>query len=162
MALLVTLGVAALTLTGCTSDGSPTSPGPDSTTRISAQQVSALSDAHITWDEYSEAYVAYRDCLSKAGHALIDPRVEDDLYDASIPGAAVEDGSNTRCYSYYWDRVDSVWQIAHEDTSYSARFVINCLETRGVPHQRRYQDNLKLLTAHGLKLADCPAYTDAN
>jgi len=155
--LLRTLGAAALltALAGCTAAGTATMTAREPS--YSAQQRDALKDGDVSWDEYKTSFDAYVACLQRKGYELADIHVENDLFTAGVPGAAVDSGADDECYGYNWSRVDDAWQIAHEDTSESARLVSACLRSRNVAPSPSYQKNLELLKQHGIELADCPA-----
>ena len=120
------------------------------------KQAAALADDKVTWDEYKEGFDAYRSCLEKAGFTLFQPKRKEYLMDFGVPGAAVDSGDDARCYDYYWAQVDGKWQVAHDDVSYTARWLANCLRSKGITPKEKKADNADLLKANGIELTDCP------
>lgn len=151
--------VLLVVLTGCsTAPGPSTAPSPSD---ISPRQRSALADGDITWDEYESGFNDYRACLQKEGYSLVDPHRVGDVFEAGVPGPAVESGVNDQCYAYTWQDVDTAWQVAHEDTSSSAEIVAACLRAHGIEPQTSYQRNLGLMEANHLSVDQCPSETPA-
>ena len=152
----VVVVVVAATLSGCSGAAETPSSSP-SLAAISRQQVDALQDGDVTWDEYQTGFAAYQACLSKEGYELVDPHIADDLMEFSVPGTAVESGADDACYQYNWSQIDDAWQIAHQDTSASARLVAACLEANGIKPEQKYTDNVDLLNENGIDASECPA-----
>ena len=150
----LTSAVAAATISGC-SGAAETPSHSASEAAISQQQTDALKDGDVSWDEYQTAFKAYQACLREAGFTLSDPRVVDDLMDFGIPGVAVDSGADDKCYQFNWSRVDDAWQIAHEDTSPSAKLVSACLQAKGITPRTKYRDNVELLKQSGIDVSEC-------
>ncbi|ROS52689.1 hypothetical protein [Frigoribacterium sp. PhB24] len=153
--LAIAVAVAAVTLSGCSGAAETPSDSPGEAA-VSQQQVDALRDGDVTWDEYQTGFAAYQACLSKEGYELVDPHIADDLMDFAVPGAAVESGADDTCYQYNWSKIDDVWQVAHQDTSASARLVAACLEANGITPRQKYTDNVELLNENGIDVSGCP------
>ncbi|QSB23251.1 hypothetical protein [Curtobacterium sp. 24E2] len=154
LAVAIATSVAAL-LCSC----SGTAPEPSrsqSAAAISQQQRTALDDGAVTWDEYKSGFDAYQACLSEAGYQLMDPQVDEfQLMDFGIPDAAVQSGTEKKCYQLYWAQLDGAWQAAHEDSSESAEIIKACLESNGVTPAGKYTDNVKLMQKHNVDLSQC-------
>lgn len=153
--LAVAVVVVAATLSGCSGAAETPSDLP-SEAAVSQQQVDALRDGDVTWDEYQTGFAGYQACLSKEGYELVDPHITDDLMEFAVPGAAVSSGADDTCYQYNWSKIDDVWQVAHQDTSASARLVAACLEANGITHRQKYTDNVDLLGENGIDVSECP------
>jgi hypothetical protein len=153
---LVIVSIALLT-TACSTagEGATTSP-PETKGSISPQQREALKDGVVSWDEYEAGFTAYRTCLGKHGYKMLDPHVEGDLFEFSVPLDADDSNVDQKCYSYTWSRVDDEWQLAHEDTSPSAQVVKNCLLQLGRTPSSSFQSNVRLLQESGMRVEDCP------
>lgn len=151
-ASIAALAVIALSACGV-GTGSEGIPSPSSA--ISSQQSAALADGEVTWDEYETGFDAYRSCLAKAGYELVDPTRSGDVMDFRVPGGAVDSGADDHCYQYFWGQVDRAWQIAHEDTSETAKWIAACLQSKGVSPQPTKAENEELLRSHGIALSEC-------
>ncbi|MFC4243569.1 hypothetical protein ACFOYW_09300 [Gryllotalpicola reticulitermitis] len=124
---------------------------------ISQQQRSALRDGIVTWDEYKTGFDAYQACLAKAGYRLATPHVDEyQLMDFGIPDAAVRSGVDKKCYQFHWAQLDGAWQMAHQDSSESAKIIAACLEARGVTPAEKYSDNVNLMQKHNIDVSQCP------
>ncbi|SEA42266.1 hypothetical protein [Leifsonia sp. 21MFCrub1.1] len=142
----------ALSLAGCSATAPAASAGPS----ISPQQAAALADGEVTWDEYEAGYNAFEACMADRGYPIVDKRRNGYLIEGGIPGAAVNAGIDAECYDYYWGQVDGNWQVAHDDVSYTARWLANCLRSKGITPKEKKADNADLLKANGIELTDCP------
>lgn len=67
----------------------------------------------VTFEEYESAVFAFRDCVREAGHDLEGlrrtKRAVLDVYEYIVPGPAVEDGTDERCYLAHLQQVDLAW-----------------------------------------------------
>lgn len=154
--LLSAAAAAALfALSGCAA-GPSASTAPSVASSISPQQAAALADGTVTWDEYEAGYNAFEACMADRGYPIVDKRRNGYLIEGGIPGAAVDAGVDAECYDYYWAQVDGKWQVAHDDVSYTARWLANCLRSKGITPKEKKADNADLLKANGIELTDCP------
>jgi hypothetical protein len=142
-----------LVLAGCTA--TPGTP-PSTSVAISSEQIAALEDGTITWDEYEQGFNDYRSCLRDAGYELVEPHRERDVFAAGVPDAAVASGVNDTCYAFTWEQVDVAWQLAHEDSSETAEIVASCLRSKGIEPRPKYKDNLRLMEEHRLAIDNFP------
>lgn len=156
-ATVVVALLAMAGLSGC-AGVSATKPTPSPTVAQSKQQRAAVSDGVVTLDEYRAGFDRYQACLARAGFELVDPHLDEhDLMDSGVPDAAVRSGVDEKCYRYNWEAVDTLWQIAHEDSSESAQIVRACLESKGVDPRDAYADNLDLMQELGIDITECGA-----
>lgn len=78
-----------------------------------------------------------------------------DLIDYAIPVEANEAGVDEPCYRAEFEQVDTVWQLAHEDTSYTAEVFRECLAERGVDPADTVEAMHGQLTEAGIDAGDC-------
>ncbi|KRC62316.1 hypothetical protein ASE14_00210 [Agromyces sp. Root81] len=157
------VGILALLalLTGCSvSPGSPSGASPEQQgateeVTISAEQKAALDDGEVTQDEYEAGYRRFVDCLSAAGFEILDNGIENDIHQFGIPEAAVASGDDARCYGAEYEQVDIKWQIAHEDTSKTAKIIADCLTAAGVTPKSSMAELQTQLEENGLTFEQC-------
>lgn len=82
----------------------------------SAQQQLELSDGVVTRAEYVAAFNRFIGCLGAAGYDMGGIAQDDSMviFNYGIPSAAVDDGTDERCYLSEFREVDSTWQISQE------------------------------------------------
>ena len=114
-----------------------------------------IADKRITSDEYHAAFERYRACLQRAGFEIVMGTQIDDTLDYSIPAEAVDSGVDEPCYSSEFVKVDSMWQLAHVDTSESSRMIRECVGARGLPTHASNADNEKELKDAGIPMIEC-------
>lgn len=121
--------VALLALAGCTA--APTSSGPIDS-EVSAEQLAAVEDDEVTQDEYEAGFQRFRACMSAEGYEVIVSGEFNDTLNYAIPDAAVQSGVDEVCYTREFRLIDMAWQVAREDTSYSAQVLRDCLTENGI------------------------------
>ena len=142
----------AASLTGCGASGSNVGTTAD-------QGHPALSDGEVSYDEYQAEFRAYSSCLEDAGYKFIVHDEENQTIQFSVPGGAVESGVDANCYDEEFAEVDATWQIAHIDTSESARILRTCLEGLGITPGESYDEMTKQLSDSGNDPSACSAYS---
>jgi hypothetical protein len=93
----------------------------------SPEQIQELADGKVSYDEYHAAYSRYVACMEKAGYTVTTLPPQYDVITFTVPGAAVDSGVDNRCYEREFDQVDTVWEGAHQNTSYTAHVFRACL-----------------------------------
>ena len=78
-----------------------------------------------------------------------------DTYQYSVPFEAVDTGVDTPCYDREFDRVDSIWQLAHIDGSQTGLMVRACVVAHGLPPHERESDNFEELDRAGIAISEC-------
>lgn len=148
-------------LTGCSATpSSPSGPSPqqqpdEGAIALSAEQEAALADGEVTHDEYEAGYRRYVDCLAASGYTVLDNGVEYDIHQFGVPAEAVESGDDDRCYSAEFKLIDVEWQIAHEDSSVTARLIADCLTAAGVAPKSTMAELNAQLEENGLTFEQC-------
>lgn len=97
----------------------------------SAEQVAAMADETVTYDEYKAAWTRYASCAAKAGFTIIIRGETDQIVDAAIPDEAVKDGADSRCYTRELRQVDMWWQLYRQAVKQAPQ-VAACLQARGI------------------------------
>ncbi len=97
----------------------------------SAEQVAAMADETVTYDEYKAAFTRYVSCVSKAGFTITVKGETDQIVDAEIPDEAVKDGADSRCYTREFRQVDMWWQLYRQAVKQAPQ-VAACLQARGI------------------------------
>ncbi len=97
----------------------------------STEQVAAMADETVTYDEYKAAWTRFVSCVSKAGFTIVTKGETDQIVDAEIPDEAVKDGADSRCYTRELAQVDEWWQLYRQAVK-EAPQVAACLQARGV------------------------------
>lgn len=118
-----------LLLMGCQAENSDPAPGDGD---ISADQQNEIADGTITEDEYHAAFERFRACVAEGGYDLVVSGESYDLIDYAIPGAARDAGVDEPCYEREFAQTDTIWQLAHIDTSYIAERHRQCLVDNGI------------------------------
>lgn len=98
----------------------------------SAQQLAEIADGVVTREEYLAAFNRFAGCLGAAGYDMSGFPQDDPILRYSIPGAAVSDGSDERCYIQQFEQVDLAWQIANQDLSETTEMMRKCLIENGI------------------------------
>ncbi|GHF24273.1 hypothetical protein [Pseudolysinimonas yzui] len=80
----------------------------------SAEYRAAIADGVVTREEYVAGFERYVACLSDVGVELINVDTSTDIFDFSIPGAAVDSGLEHRCYRSEFYEIDMLWQVSRE------------------------------------------------
>jgi hypothetical protein len=101
------------------------------TFKKSAAQRQELADGVITRDEDVAAFSRYEGCMAALGHPV------DNTPTSIVPAyyvadAAVEDGSDNRCYETEYKDVDMKWQMQLEQTDIGDKSIDACLSRFGV------------------------------
>ena len=73
----------------------------------------------------------------------------------SIPLEADESGVDAPCYEREFDDVDTVWQLAHEDVSWSAHVARQCVIAAGLTPHEKMADNIKELDDANVDTTTC-------
>lgn len=152
--------LAAILLAACSSESGDSPP----TAGTADQQAVALADGVVTFEEYEAAYGRFSDCLAAAGFPLIESRLDPvtEQYQYVIAGPAVEGGTEDRCMTDFYDRVEIAWvqnpDRKRDPNNQSAADVMRaCLLAVGAsaPAEATNEELLALLSDNGLELAAC-------
>ena len=122
---------------------------------MSAKQRAEIRDRVVTSDEYHAAFDRYRECLADAGYKVVIAPDFNGILQYSIPTEAIEAGVDDPCYAREFDKVDLMWQLAHEDTSYSAQVIRNCVIANDLPPHDKMADNISELKNADINLDTC-------
>ena len=66
-------------------------------------------------------------------------------------------GVDQQCYVAEFQEVDSTWQVAHQDTSETARFLRDCLAEHGIDPPQTMEEINAALDDAGISIEDCLA-----
>lgn len=127
----------------------PTPPTP------SAAQTAALADGVVSREEYVTAYQRFSACMSEAGFPLAFVDLDKTVIEYSTTQESETDGASPRCYGREFGQIDSTWQIANEDTSYTAQLLGECLLERGITAGATMAEKLAQLEDAGMSPSDC-------
>lgn len=155
----VMLAVIALTalLSGCTATAStqPSPSGPFPSDNISEAQAAEIADGVVTSDEYHAAFNRFSACVKAGGFDLLVEGEKYDLINYSIPGAARDAGVDEPCYFDEFAQVDTIWQLAHADTSYTAEVHRNCLIDNGISPKETEEEMWQQLKDANIDTTTC-------
>lgn len=121
----------------------------------SAAQTAALADGVVTREEYVTAYQRFSACMSEAGFPLAFVDLDQTVIEYSTTQESETDGASPRCYGREFEQVDGAWQVANEDTSYTAHVMGECLLARGIAPASTLAEKLAQLEAAGVSPMDC-------
>jgi|GEM_PF-762435 hypothetical protein len=129
--------------------------GPLTGTPASAEQLAALADDKITYDEYVAAYRRYASCVAAGGYQIVEQGQTNQVFHYAVPAAAVDSGVNDTCYDKEFYFVDSQWQVSVEDTSDEARRYAECLNAKGITPAEHAKDRYQQLLDAGIDPQAC-------
>lgn len=123
-------------------------------------------DESVTFEQYQAGFAAYVDCLQAAGFTAESIALNDEtkLYEAQIPGGAVDSGVDDRCYQGTFRPANEGWQSnptrprAANDPGSAADVMRLCLQSVGVadvPKDASNTDLAALLSENGVSLERC-------
>jgi hypothetical protein len=98
----------------------------------SEAQAEAMADGVVTREEYVAGFDRFKACMIGAGYHVDGGNRQAPIISYAIPSAAVDDGTERRCYEPEYMLIDTEWQLAHEDESSSTEFLRQCLREHGI------------------------------
>ena len=121
----------------------------------SVAQMEALADGVVTREEYVAGFDRFAACMAGAGYPLDGGNRAAIIISASMPSAAVDDGTDRRCYEPEFMDIDIAWQGAHQDDSETTQFLRDCLTAHGITpaHPRTEVD--QQLKDNGIDYDEC-------
>ncbi len=122
---------------------------------MSSEHSAAINDGDISADEYEAGFRRYRGCLAAAGYDLVINEEFNDTISYGVPAAAVESGVDQECYETEFSKIDEMWQLAREDTSYSAQVLRDCLVANGVTPEDTMEELVEQIRESGIALESC-------
>ena len=133
----------------------PVAPALPAGGEVSADQAAALADGEVTYDEYAAGFRRFVSCMSAAGHEVVSISEKNQIIDYSITDAAVQDGSDDRCYLSEFGQLDGTWQVVNEDRGETADYVRACLRSAGIEPVDTLDGMLEQLETNGIDFAAC-------
>lgn len=117
---------------------------------LSAAQTAELADGQVTREEYEAAFDRFASCMADAGHPLLRVDRSRTLIDYSLTDDAVYSKAEPQCYVGEFRDVDIAWQLAHQDTSESAKRLRECLTAAGIAPAPTSEENTQKLKDAGI------------
>jgi hypothetical protein len=120
----------------------------------SVQQKLELTDGTVTRDEYLAAFNRMVGCMTAGGYPFDVPPETTTLLNFAVS----EDSSaywESVCYPREFQGVDAQWQFQHEDTSYTATVMHDCLVAHGITPAATLKEMDVQLTAAGIDVQSC-------
>lgn len=145
-----TSGDAGATRAPASSPDSAGAVGPLTGTPLSEEQVAALADDSVTYDEYTAGYRRYISCVAAGGYQIVEEDQVNQVFHYAVPDAAVDSGVNDSCYDKEFSYLDSTWQLAQEDTSPEAQRYAECLTEKGMTPAEHVKDRYQQLLDAGI------------
>lgn len=121
----------------------------------SAAQTEAMADGVVTREEYVAGWDRYNACLNGAGYYIVGGDREAPFMTGGIPSAAVDDGTDRRCYEPEYMLIDMNWQLAREDESESTEYLRECLREFGIEPAYKTEAVVQQFADNGIDYADC-------
>jgi hypothetical protein len=103
----------------------------------------AIADNQVTEQEYHEGFRRYAACLAADGFQLANVVDRGVRIDFAVPAAAVDSGSDAKCYASEFDPVDTLWQVTHDDPQVTDQYR-KCLMGKGLTPPASQQDMITL------------------
>jgi len=156
---------ALLLLVGCTSPAAEAESAPITRAELPAispseEQQAAIADGEVDETEYTDGFERYESCMREAGWSLVGVDRTGYLIEYSVPDEAVVRGDDDRCSQREFAEIDTLWQLAHEDESYTTRLYQHCLREAGVDPAEDAAAVFAQLGEHDLDPKDCLVYAD--
>ncbi len=154
-AVLASASGAVLLLAGCAGIAAEAGDAPPTREDLppiqqSDEQRATVADGVVDEQEYADGFERYQSCMSEAGWSLVSVEETGYLIEYSVPEEAVVRGDDDRCYQREFAEVDTRWQLAHEDESYTTRLYQRCLSEAGVTPTDEADAVFAQLGEHGI------------
>lgn len=160
LAIAAVLATAAM-LSGCSQvGGSP--PQPTNTAHVGASasepQSQAMTDGRVTQDEYEAGFRRYSECVAKGGYQVSRGATENNEIQYTVPLAAKK--VSDACYQKEFANIDTAWQNANIDTSYTAQVLRDCLVSHKITPKQHFLDMEAQVEKARISFEECQSEED--
>jgi hypothetical protein len=120
---------------------------------MSPEQAAAVEDGEITPDEYEAGFQRFRACIEAGGYEVITTGEFNDTIEYAVLAEARE--LNEACSELEFRQIDRMWQLAREDTSWSAQVLKDCLTRNGISPEDTMEELVEQLENAGIPIDSC-------